>query len=431
MPHSMTVASLLLLAGCTPDYALHAVDPAGQAPAGLPTGTPGSTSGEAPAEVFSSVSTAADGGSAVEVEETTSGDIRREHFVLGGGASTPVADFLFVVDNSASMDHIVGQVRAAFAALGERSGEAFPAETRIAVMSTLPGDPDDLRKAHPYVRHQGRNRRDPGFLRLVDASTVADFLKVAPEGQRSRFTTGGCESGWFSPEEKNGSGVPCLVAATQIAMDNVGVEAGLTAFAQLLEGRGDTPLFRPGAAANVVFVSDTQDPGLGPSVPGLEDLVTLRPDYARLVELVDAANTVSSFRVHAIAPEGYCGERWDHLGDVYQQAARASGGRTLDVCTATDYRGFVADIAREGAVVQRPVVALSRALSADTKATVEVDGVAVGWAPSADGRAIILDQGLSDKASSVTVTYPVKRAGEAKPAAKPATRAVPVKQPGR
>ena len=397
---------LSLLLACSPDYLLsawHGADPP-EATA-TATSSPASAPAQRARPAFTPLPLSQVGGAAVSGEVDSTGRVRREHFVLGGGADTPVADFLFVVDNSASMNRVVDRVRAAFASLAE-SG-VFPADARIAVMSTLPGDPEDLGRAHPAVRHRGRNRLDPGFLRLVDAASIARFVAHAPVEQQARFTAEGCRDAWFRPGDTNERGVPCIVAHTQIAMDAVGVEAGLTAFGQLLEARAGQPLFRPGAAANVIFVSDTQDPGLGPAAPDLPALVAARPDAEALAARVDEDNTVASFRLHAIAPDAPCGEPWGHLGPVYQDAAKASGGRSLDVCTADDYRGLIAAIAREGAVVQRPVVALGRA---PEDAVVEVDGAPVGWSASPDGRAVVLDHELGPRRSAVTITYRVKGA---------------------
>ncbi len=399
---------LALLTACTFDYGLDAVaEPELVPTVTSTTSTPRRIRPTPP--VFSPVSSQDDDGGALLVEEDAERGIRRETFELGGGASTSVADFLFVVDDSASMQTVVDRVRAAFRDLG--TGTVFPTDARIAVMSTLPADLTNLSVVHPAARHRGRNRLAPGFVRLVDNTGISRFLGVAPEAQKARFAEAGCASGWFTPAEANAAGTPCIIAHTQLSLDAVMVEAGLTSFGQLLERHGDEPLFRPGAAANVIFVSDTQDPGLGVDDPSLASLVAARPDFVALSELVDRANTVSSFRVHAIAPELQCGEGWAHLGDVYQQAARASGGETLDMCTASDYRGFIEAIAREGAVVQRPVLALGRPLA---DAIVEIDGERVGWAPSPDGRALTIDRALGDDVAKVTVTYKVREGGPLK-----------------
>jgi hypothetical protein len=401
----------LVLAGCSSEYGLDRVTAVPPEVASTPATATADTppAGVAPARVaepmsprFTPVSVDGDGGSAVSAEEDASGTTRRETFELGGGATTPVADFLFVVDDSVSMQLIVDRVRAAFATLGD--GSAFPKEARIAVMSTLPADPDNLQRVNVAAMHRQRNQHDPGFLRLIDKVGIADFAKWAPPDQRAHFSHPGCDGAWFSPTDLDASGVSCLVAHTQLAMDNVHVEAGLTAFGQLLERRDTLPLFRPGAAANVIFVSDTQDPGLNADDKGFDALVAARPDFQRLSDLVDVANTVSSFRIHAIAPESQCAEHWSHIGEVYQQAAKASGGRTLDVCSATDYRAFIEAIGKDGAVVQRPVLALGKAME---DAQVEVDGQRVGYSASVDGRAITLDGALANKKSRVTVTYKV------------------------
>src|SRR5688500_329485 len=62
---------------------------------------------------------------------------------LGGDAPSAVVDYLFVVDGSASMERVLGRVRDGFEALA--GSGVFPAEARIAVMSTLPADPVDRR----------------------------------------------------------------------------------------------------------------------------------------------------------------------------------------------------------------------------------------------------------------------------------------------
>src|SRR5688500_9860492 len=92
---AMVVA--LVLAGCSSDYALQEA-----------AGGAGSREPSTPVlPAFASVSVEADGGSAIEAEEDPTGTVRRERFVIGGGTTTPVADFLFVVDHSASMERVV------------------------------------------------------------------------------------------------------------------------------------------------------------------------------------------------------------------------------------------------------------------------------------------------------------------------------------
>lgn len=378
---------LLLLAACAPEYGLSTV------PAPLPD-----------EEGFAPVSVEDDGGSAVSAEEAPDRGERRETFLLGARTPTPVADFLFVVDESASMRGVVARVREAFADLGD--GGAFPVEARVAVMGMIPGDPDDLGRAHPAVGHGRRNRLGPGFLRLVQRATIDEFSAVAPVAQLARFAHRGCDDAWFAPGDVDDDGVPCLVGHTQISMDVIQAEAGLTAFAQLLERRGDSPLFRPGAAANVIFVSDTQDPGLPHDDPHLDDLVALRPDHEELTALVDEANDVASFRVHAIVPDSACGEGWSHLGTVYQDVAEASGGRTLDVCTARDYRAFVEAIGHEGSTPTRAVLALGRTA---TEVDVAIGGETVGGRLTGGGRAVVLDRALPERITPVTVTYRVAR----------------------
>src|SRR6185312_11926258 len=113
------------------------------------------------------------------------------------------------------------------------------------------------------------------------------------------------------------------------------------------------PLFRTGAAANVVFVSDTHDPGVPGDSPWFDALDGLRPSFDALAERAYAAQALASFRVHAIAPREDCtAEDWSAAGPTYFDAARAGGGRILDLCTAgpDDYVDLVRRMAVEGAI---------------------------------------------------------------------------------
>ena len=171
------------------------------------------------------------------------------------------------------------------------------------------------------------------------------------------------------------------MAHTQLSLTRVGAEAGLIALHQWLKKTAGEARFRPGAAVNVVFISDTHDPGMSAA-----DLEVLQPTVSELLDLVEEDETVASFRLHAIAPETECSESF--TTQSYFQAAEATGGVTADICTATDYASIISEIAQTGALTQAPVFALGYA--ADTVHSVTLDGAPVRYTLEADGAAIRL-----------------------------------------
>lgn len=355
---------LVLLAACAPEYELSRVAPPSPVDAAVPA--PQRDAPTTPAR---------------QPRPT-----RKVEVDLGGGAPTAVADYLFVVDGSSSMQAVIDRVLDGIDALAAE-GDAFPADARIAVLGTTPSHPRHRRRPHPATPGEDWLRYDPAFGDLVDGERIERFRAEAPPEWASRFATDGCEA-WFVPGDLNDDGVACLVAHTQSLLYPVHVEAGLTALGQRLAE--PKPLFRTGAAVNVIFVSDTHDPGLPPDRDAYEALVALRPTFADLEALALAQTELASFRVHAVAPRDKCsGEPW--TGDLaYFDAADASGGATLDVCTATpdDYVAMVRRMVTEGAVPARAVVPLGQR---GTVASVTVDGATVPFKLSRDGRAVVLE----------------------------------------
>lgn len=328
-----------------------------------------------------------DGGSAYAAWESASGR-RMEAFSLGADARNPVSDYLFVLDNSVSMNRVIDRVREGFASLDPA---AFPSEARIAVMSTLPGvrEPDVRGQPprfslHPVVASRELYLHDPGFLRLVDGEGIRALREANPAAKR-KFKQPGCDA-WFRPGEKNRNGVPCIVAHTQSLSASAHAEAGLTALAQLLEKNRGKTTFRPGATVNVIFVSDTHDPGVGGRLA--PDLLENRPTTHELVELIHRDNAVSGVRFHAIAPETECSERWASFGPVYAEVAQGTGGGTIDVCAATDYRPLLSSAFDDGA---RPTSArVSLGAPASRVEDVRVDGSPVGWTLTGSDRVVEL-----------------------------------------
>lgn len=366
------------LAGCTPEYGLGAIDGDAAAPADRPR----------PAKKV------------VPVHAPVQRPVHELEVALGGGATSAVADYLFVVDGSASMERVLDRVRDGFVALA--GSDVFPADARIGVMSTLPADPASRARVHPGAVHAPWLKHEPGFGGLVDRERIAVFRDLAPPQVADRFGLEGCDA-WFRPEDRNADGLPCLVANTQISLYPVIVEAGLTALGQRLD-RGE-PLFRTGAAVNVVFVSDTHDPGIPESSPRFAALEALRPTFEALEQTALARQDLASFRIHAIAPESLCSsEDWSASGPVYFEAAEASGGETLDLCTADPeaYVGLVRRIAVEGAVPQRPVIPVAEGAEVSE---ILVDGRPSVFTMSRDGRAVVLPGSLPAEQKKVQVRY--------------------------
>ncbi len=408
------VLPVLLLAACGQEYDLSTVqDPLGgvAAPPVREAAPPEPRVGKEPARPFPQV---------LPPLEITDVDT----FDLGSDTPAEVADYLFVVDPSSSMERVLGSVHAGMAALSSQG--VFPKEARIAVMSTTPADVERPGRPHPTVGKAGVAMLDPGFQGLVDAERI-ERARQLPSPFGERFGLDGCAA-WFAPTDLNPQGLSCLVAHTQSPLVSLHVEAGLTALMQLLE-RGE-PIFRPGAAVNVIFVSDTHDPGVGEARPRFDELMLLRPDVAELAELAAMSHELASFRVHAIAPERRCSaERWDHLGPVYLEAAVDSGGQTLDLCTAEppEYVRMIREIAITGAVPQRAVVPVRKA---GQVVEVVVGGAPVGFTISADGGAVVLDERVPERRKQVEVRYAVTpHQIEGADAQAPRRRAAPVRTP--
>ncbi len=400
---------LLVLVGCGHEYALSDGTPTPDAPAAAVPVSPQAVGSAAAPATSTSLSAnqllnlkpvQVEQGTAVRAFEDTVRGVREERFDVGGDTRTQVADYLFVIDNSSSMEEIIRKVRRGMQSLS-RSG-AFPKHTRIAVMSTLPSEPLDADVPHKTARLRGAAAEAPGFLRLVDGPGISHFREMEDSPRvRNRFALDGCSEAWFAPGQTNVDGLPCLLAHTQTQRTALRVEAGLVAVKQWLE-LADEPVFRQGAAVNVVFVSDTHDPGVPLDFPGAAELREIRPDFAMLEELVSANSLVSSFRVHAIAPATECVEPWSD-GPTYKTVAEASGGVFLDVCTATDYRPVIRQIAHEGAVMQRAVLNLDR--QATHVQEVRVGERAVGFTVAPDGRSVILDDAPMKQKGQVSVQY--------------------------
>lgn len=328
------------------------------------------------------LSTVDDGSNAVEAWIDANGR-RTEAFAYGGEARNEVVDFLFVIDNSISMASVVERIQENFQRLEH---DRWPAEARIAVMSTLPGEPDKLSRPHrKAVRNRTLAQHDPGFLRLVSHRTIERARSKRPFFEEN-LPHRGCEN-WFRPGDADADGTSCLVAHTALPRVKYLAEAGLIAVEQYLDKRAGRPSFRPGASVNIVFVSDTHGPGLPAGSANV--LLDIQPTATDLIEAIQRDNAVSSVRFHAIAPETQCVEPWMSFGPTYFQAVEETGGAALDVCTAEDYGALLDAVLTEGAKPMQPVFGL--AVPPESIEEVRLDGEPVGFTPHPRLPAVTLD----------------------------------------
>lgn len=398
-----------LLAACAaPEYALGTVDPFAVDPALAPTADLGDGGAFAAwSAPVVDVAAPTDAPRTADSPRTPSRhgaapapDVEREEAFAVGPGPSPVADYLLVLDDSTSMRKALARLDAGLTSL--LAPGVFPSGSRIAVLNTTPSDPDDPATPHPAVASAGADDLAPGFGRLVDAVGIAAYRKEAPRRYAREYAAAGCAA-WFGPDDVDRDGVPCLFAHTRVPFLPKRAEAGLVALRQWLE-RPDRPRFRAGASVNVLFISDTHDPGLSPE--GLAargedgaDLLALQPDYALLRALV--TEPVAGFRVHALAPETECGERWAQAS--YFDVADASDGVRADFCTTEDYAAVIGSIARAGSVPQEPVLRLGHPAAE----VVEVRGAdgPLAWSPTDDPQAIALAGELPERPTRVHVRY--------------------------
>ena len=176
----------------------------------------------------------------------------------------PNVDFLFMIDDSCSMDSIINQLNSGFESLDQAT---YPSGTRMAASymspaKVLANGNFDPQTAWLNTSEAPEVAASPGFLELVSGPRIANFLSSFPE-YVNQFPKQGC-SAWFGAGEKNAKGESCLRAATQTPSICTQAEPGLTVLMQLLRkatARSEK-LFRSGSVVNIVMVSDTHDPGV-------------------------------------------------------------------------------------------------------------------------------------------------------------------------
>ena len=159
---------------------------------------------------------------------------------LDADTASPV-DYLFIIDNSSSMDAIIAEMKQGFIDIVEKGN---PSKLKVGVMSTA------------VKEGQKEKSKLNGFKSLVTRASIKRNPDRKDHGQ-------GCVEGWFSPREKDGTATNkyCMEIASNFVTYGTSVEPGLTSFDRFLEEQKNDSPFRKNAALNVIFISDTHDVG--------------------------------------------------------------------------------------------------------------------------------------------------------------------------
>ncbi|MEY3903246.1 MAG: hypothetical protein RL189_2552 [Pseudomonadota bacterium] len=255
-----------------------------------------------------------------------------------GPKSTP-NDLLFIFDNSSSMKTYLTNVKTGFEMLA--AADWF-GDTRLAVMTTLPGDPNNLNNVHAGVDKYTGIASEPGFLSLISSAAFEKYRLAG--GQVGSYPDPLCTDEWFKPEATNANSKRCLSVALQNPHHGVGCEAGMTALSQILDKR--TKLFRDGALAQVVFISDAQDPGCNDV-----SLKNNRPSAQALKDKITQKHKLAGLKFHGVLPVsggGTTKETTEHgvFGYPYNNLIQAEKGILIDITASSDYSEFAKQIAQ-------------------------------------------------------------------------------------
>lgn len=251
------------------------------------------------------------------------------------GEPNPKVDYVFVLDNSSSMSAILQKVQLGFASL-VANNNVFSPDSQIAVMSTMIGDPNNFAMTGTGVVKYTGIDLEPGFLDFVDKISIVNYKTNVPK-QADHWPILGCAKKWFAPGDKDEAGNFCFTGATQSTNSSLDAEAGIHAFGQLFQKFKGKAIFRPGSRVNVIFVSDTHDPG-----NNSDALAATTPSYADLVKAALVDNKINALTFHAIAPQisGSCSQETFKATSYYKIVDDSKGEKT-DICTLTDYAAFL------------------------------------------------------------------------------------------
>lgn len=280
--------------------------------------------------------------------------------VFSYGSTDTKVDYLFIIDNSVSMDAILGKVRLGFKSILEDS-TVFSRDSKVAFMNTmiaqLTTEGGDLNSLSQYINQYAGIELEPGFLSLVDYDAYAAYhasLEV-PQRRKNKWVLPPCEEAWFEPTKTHINGHYCFEAASQISASATYAEPGIKAFEQFLTKNEDKNIFREDAIVNVIFVSDTHDPGVEMDQAYLDS----RLNYEMFKDKLELIQNVKDLKFHAIAPTSTtCSGTGELLWDKsYLSLVSDSNGQSGDSCTLTDYSDLMKQLVKK-AQAEEPVFKL-------------------------------------------------------------------------
>jgi len=281
---------------------------------------------------------------------------------LSFGPKASPTDFLLIVDNSGSMRNSRKRINEGLTKISKSN---WPVDSKIGIMSTMPGSFTHVGKVHEDVTYYGGIDEEPGFLSLVDKGSIDHFRANSP-AEAGAFALDGCDK-WFSPGEKNTHGYGCLEAHLQSPLGDVECEAGLTALRQLLELNKNKGLFRMNAFVHIIFISDTHDPGCFS-----QELLHSQPKHEDLAIPLRNGFSISGYKIHGLVPFQQCQNSTETPIDSlsYLSVIKQTDGKALDFCTTSDYSSLVEQVIFSA--TPDPVFELPSGVKKLTK--VDVDG---------------------------------------------------------
>ena len=326
-------------------------------------------------------------------DEFKDGDPRSMLVRYGKDIKPSVADYLFVLDNSVSMEDDATRVGQGLAAIAK---ETFPESTRIAVMTTMAAaDPYAASLvAHTDIDDYACINREPGFLSFVDKASVDAFKSCGPLAKyANKYVKTACESGWFKPFDVNNAGDRCFTAALQNSFHAVGCEPGLLALEQLLKRNQGKPLFRENAAVSVIFISDEQEGCASSETLGDISNAGAATTASRLKDEILKNSKVLSVKFNGIVPKKYKPIPPKKEPLFYVDVISAVGGKAFDILSPTaDYNSMIEQLIQ--AKVDNTASEFSIPATAKKVTGVEVDGVVTSGFTFDASRSKVSVQGL-------------------------------------
>lgn len=309
----------------------------------------------------------------VDGESVTDSEDMMDTFRLKVQKPAEKVDYLFVLDNSCSAEELRLKSQQAMSSLVGQVG-ILPADAKIATMTTAHGMKGNLKNMGVGYADKGFSSVEPGFLSFYTSGARSALANKKPGLVAKKYPIAGCENEWFSPDETNDAGELCIEAAFQSANTCTNTEAGILAFIQLLDKNKGRSLFRDGSIVNVIFISDTHDPGIRPGA-NADAIIAQHLPYKDLKAKVEKDNKIAGLKFHTISPSSEaaatCGEG-NYGGGSYNILAAASQGKSMGCSGNVDYQGFMKDMVILSKYIDSETFSLSQV--AGTISSVKVNG---------------------------------------------------------